>query len=80
MDMETANTIEAAFEEFNARVVKYSDDPDPRAINAFRLTFFAGAVAYWRALENGADRAALDGELSRFVAKTIERGIGKRQQ
>ncbi|CAJ3246371.1 hypothetical protein [Burkholderia pseudomallei] len=73
--MQTANTIEAAFEEFNARVVKYSCPDDPRAVNDCRLIFFAGAVAYWRALENGADIAALDDELSRFIGKTIERGF-----
>ncbi|CAK1344364.1 Uncharacterised protein [Burkholderia pseudomallei] len=72
--MQTANTIEAAFEEFSARVIRYSSPDDPSAINAFRLTFFAGAVAYWRALENGADCVALNDELSRFIGKTIERG------
>ncbi|CAJ4954792.1 Uncharacterised protein [Burkholderia pseudomallei] len=71
--MQTDNTIEAAFEEFNARVLKYSC-PDDLRDHAWRLIFYAGAVAYWRALENGADSAALDDELSRFVGKMIERG------
>ncbi|MBF3779524.1 hypothetical protein ISG18_12590 [Burkholderia pseudomallei] len=72
--MQTANTIEAAFEEFNARVVRYSCPDDPGASNNCRLIFFAGAIAFLRALENGADGAALGDELSRFIAKTIERG------